>query len=996
MNVDDLLSLERRTGVKDVDIEDFLRKATEIEAAVSGLKDGTVDPTKEIKIDGIETLEEKAERERQAEIRKEESLRKQAELKARKKKQEREKWWQGSELFAEKASDSNKTNADDVTDTSSRAAFEREKVLQRYSFDYSRWNDWDLTDEASLEEKKRLDDEAEEARNKEFEKNNPEFCNNFLDDIEKRNKALSKKKESAEEYRNKGNRYFKKQRFDLALEQYMESLKLLPFEVKTLTNIAQVYIKTKEYEDAHEFLKRTLYLDPKHVKALSRKAFVDGEEGNVDEAIAGVKEAIKYAPENEDLKVQLRDLEIIANELEKEKRLKEALPTPPPAVSEAVATDKKSTNENEKSVDNTSTPVGALPPVPGPTTTKKKVSMNDFEFADQVTTVVSEISTLISGTPSDPVDLSIVPRSGNDDIAAHVDMIRDLTKRVVKNEMLKTYMRTSGLLAKIVTAVREYGIKNSTTDTNDSESAVSTVDFDDKQSLPVVITAFLNLIADSIEGERSAKLLLLENKSLSTIRDLLGRVDVPELVVATTRVLLVCCHDHTCVKTRAFVFSDAKTIGLLAVAIGEITARMGKRLEGKTSMDGPSLQTFLKVASDLVKTISFSAEGKESMTTSAAEAATLVCAMSSALYECMMFGVRNEMAAFFDTGLDGKTPDFDSFMSSLQGAENSASLAIASETSLMIVEALLGCSMIEPYRQYFAFQIPRPSMLDLDVSTEMNKEEAQISCAAVLLMAVRSFPECAVSGLAVLMNASLVSDESVRKAIAEADGLNETLQGLDEYQPTGKKSLGDKLLACRRLGLLSRIAPLSDVQKVLYSKQQYRSILRAIKHTCTSWNLSSEEDVEYMAEALGHLIRTLGAVNNPSAECLKMAKEEGLVESLLAIFPVPKRELGEITPQSVTLTPQHIAPALLLGNAARCLIPLADDAEHNAPIMFQNRSLIGVEKLTCAMATCSDIRVRKNMSILLAKGCRLTGVKELVVKYRGLEMMRELQSSFGV
>lgn len=994
MNVDNLLNLERRTGVKDVDIEDFLRKATEIEAAVSGLRDGTVDPTKEIKIDGIESLEEKVERELAAKLRIEESRRKQAELKARKKAQEREKWWQGSELFAEKASDSN-TNADNVTDTSSQAAFEKEKVVQRYSFDYSRWNDWTLTDEASLEEKKRLEDEAEEARNKEFEKNNPEFCNNFLDDIEKRNKALSKKKENAEEFRNKGNRYFKKQRFDLALEQYMESLKLLPFEVKTLTNIAQVYIKTKEYEDAHEFLKRTLYLDPKHVKALSRKAFVDGEEGHVDDAIAGVKEAIKHAPESEDLKVQLRDLEIIANELEKEKRLKEALPTAP-AVSEASSEKDTSNSENEKAAENTSTMTETLPPTPGPKATKKKASMNDFEFADQVTTVVSEISALIAGTPSNPADLTVVPRSGNNDMETHVDMIRDLTKRVVKNEMLKTYMRTSGLLAKVVAVVREYGIKNSTTDTSDSESAVSTVDFEDKQSLPVAVTAFLNLIADSIEGERSAKLLLLENKSLSTIRDLLGRVDVPELVVATVRVLLACCHDHTCVKTRAFVFSDAKTIGLLAVAIGEITARMGKRLDGKTAIDGPSLQTFLKVASDLVKTISFSTEGKESMTTSAAEAATLVCAMSSALYECMMFGVRNEMAAFFDAGVDGKTPDFDTFMGSLQGAENSASLAIASETSLMIVEALLGCSMIEPYRQYFAFQIPRPSMLDLDVTTETKKEEAQISCAAVLLMAVRSFPECAPSGLAVLMNASLVSDESVRKAVAEADGLNETLQGLDEYQPTGKKGSGDKLLASRRLGLLSRIAPLSDVQKVLYSKQQYRSILRAIKHTCASWTLSSEEDVEYKAEALSHLIRTLGAVNNPSAECLKMAKEEGLVESLLAIFPVPKKELGEITPQSVTLTPQQIAPALLLGNAARCLIPLADDTEHNAPIMFQNRSLIGVEKLTCAMATCSDIRVRKNMSILLAKGCRLTGVKELVVKYRGLEMMRELQSSFGV
>jgi hypothetical protein len=49
-----------------------------------------------------------------------------------------------------------------------------------------------------------------------------------------------------------------------------------------------------------------------------------------------------------------------------------------------------------------------------------------------------------------------------------------------------------------------------------------------------------------------------------------------------------------------------------------------------------------------------------------------------------------------------------------------------------------------------------------------------------------------------------------------------------------------------------------------------------------------------------------------------------------------------------------------------------------------------VEKFICAMATLTDMKVRKNLSILLAKGCRNGDVKSRVVELRGLEMIREL------
>ena len=46
------------------------------------------------------------------------------------------------------------------------------------------------------------------------------------------------------------------------------------------------------------------------------------------------------------------------------------------------------------------------------------------------------------------------------------------------------------------------------------------------------------------------------------------------------------------------------------------------------------------------------------------------------------------------------------------------------------------------------------------------------------------------------------------------------------------------------------------------------------------------------------------------------------------------------------------------------------------------------------MAACAEMPVRQNLSVLLAKGCRLEGVRELVTEFRGMQMMQELQSKY--
>jgi hypothetical protein len=147
-------------------------------------------------------------------------------------------------------------------------------------------------------------------------------------------------------------------------------------------------------------------------------------------------------------------------------------------------------------------------------------------------------------------------------------------------------------------------------------------------------------------------------------------------------------------------------------------------------------------------------------------------------------------------------------------------------------------------------------------------------------------------------------------------------------------------------------------------------------------------------------------------ECLALAHEMSYLKILLGYLPMPRMELNEITPQSVILTPHETflwkrQSLLLVGNIARCLIPFADDGRYSQDIFESHptngTSSYGIEKLICMMATCSggagdtSIKVRKNIAIILAKGCgRGVEIKKRIETYRGLQMIVELQSQLGV
>lgn len=168
---------------------------------------------------------------------------KEEKLKLQRKNEEKERWWAGVEVchpnnnLAKRIS----STSDSSMISSSSNVVDNLAVLNRYTADYSRWNEWIPNDEATLAEIEETKANEEQIRNKEFESNNSEFCNQFLSDMEERKKKTTKKQENAEAIRLKGNRYFKSKLYEKALEQYMDALKESPFDPKTLNNIAQVY-----------------------------------------------------------------------------------------------------------------------------------------------------------------------------------------------------------------------------------------------------------------------------------------------------------------------------------------------------------------------------------------------------------------------------------------------------------------------------------------------------------------------------------------------------------------------------------------------------------------------------------------------------------------------------------------------------------------------------------------------------------------------------------
>ncbi|KAK7241337.1 hypothetical protein SO694_00050284 [Aureococcus anophagefferens] len=262
------LDMEKRTGIKHADIDDFLERAKAVEQKIEDIRSGKIS-VEQLAAEQEAELKAKRDAEaakikRLAEIAEREKLRR-----AKEKAEERESWWRGALApCTATATTSRATPSSAATPTSppGRAAAqvrERLRPLERGPLD--------AEGPSGFEEEAAVEKEKTDKENAVFEKNNKEFCDNFMADME-------------------GNRYFKAKKYDDALRLYRESLGVRPYEKTTLLNVAQVFLKMALWDDALE----------RGARAREARA--------VDEA-AALAEAAAGAPKLSDAEKTKRDSE---------------------------------------------------------------------------------------------------------------------------------------------------------------------------------------------------------------------------------------------------------------------------------------------------------------------------------------------------------------------------------------------------------------------------------------------------------------------------------------------------------------------------------------------------------------------------------------------------------------------------------------------------------------------------------------------------------------
>ena len=127
-------------------------------------------------------------------------------------------------------------------------------------------------------------------------------------------------KEEAEEYKNQGNAEFKANNFTKAIENYTKAIDSFPTESSYYANRAACYLSLKKYLKCIEDCNETLKYDPKHIKALKRKAKSLFLTGNIRDSISIYNQAIQYDPNDKSLKIELKEIQLIQKLIEESKQ----------------------------------------------------------------------------------------------------------------------------------------------------------------------------------------------------------------------------------------------------------------------------------------------------------------------------------------------------------------------------------------------------------------------------------------------------------------------------------------------------------------------------------------------------------------------------------------------------------------------------------------------------------------------------------------------------
>ncbi|XP_006358357.1 hsp70-Hsp90 organizing protein 3-like [Solanum tuberosum] len=129
--------------------------------------------------------------------------------------------------------------------------------------------------------------------------------------LKKRNGAEKAKKELeqqeyfdpqvADEEREKGNRFFKEQKYPEAVSRYTESLRRNPKDPRTYSNRAACYTKLGALPEGLKDAEKCIELDPTFAKGYTRKGAVQFFMKEYEKAMETYQAGLKYDPQNQEL-----------------------------------------------------------------------------------------------------------------------------------------------------------------------------------------------------------------------------------------------------------------------------------------------------------------------------------------------------------------------------------------------------------------------------------------------------------------------------------------------------------------------------------------------------------------------------------------------------------------------------------------------------------------------------------------------------------------------
>ena len=453
------------------------------------------------------------------------------------------------------------------------------------------------------------------------------------------------------------------------------------------------------------------------------------------------------------------------------------------------------------------------------------------------------------------------------------------------DELLQIYARTSGMLeALLQLTVALCSMHTSTTSTANT-------------TISSTLLACLQLIANTIHNQRSAILLLLEHKLLPALKPIQLAAQSANLPLthAISHIYYNACLNNIASKVRTIILNDKEIIQNSIEIINSISYRINSENTAITTIEFNTLILNTKILHFIVFN-----EEKERNNSILVQLSNMVLLKFISSLTCAL-----HMALYYTKQSSTTT----AASTSVTTATTTAVLLSPSEYLELVIEVAVGSSQYESLRGLFAQKLPVSE-------NPVNRSSYSASLCHILLNTLDTYSYLSINIIAILMNICLENTNIIKKEIlSHQKGLDLATAQL-KYTPKQRQD-EDPMLLVRKAGLLARLVSEKPVQDYLFKVDNYKLLCQRILLT----PVEGEGDAQLnkcLYDECTHYIRILASLTLPSAASaaepyIRIGSECGVPGALLQVFPMPRRDGGEVTPTSVTLMPAELPPALLIG-----------------------------------------------------------------------------------